>query len=74
MQLYMKEENSLMNGEEIRKRILENNKIIEQSLSPTFVLNRAAQKAMEDNKKLQAICDHEYDELGFCIYCDKEKD
>ena len=70
----MKEDNSLMSGEEIRKKILENNRIIEQSLSPTFVLNRAVQKALEDNKRLQGICNHEYDELGYCIYCDKEKD
>jgi hypothetical protein len=63
-----------MTGEEIRKRIIENNKIIEQSLSPTFVLNRAVQKAIEDNKRLQSLCDHEYDDLGYCIYCDKEKD
>lgn len=63
-----------MSGEEIRQKIIENNKIIEQSLSPTFVLNRAAQKAMEENKKLQNICPHEFDELGYCIYCDKEKD
>ena len=63
-----------MSGEEIRQKIIENNKIIEQSLSPTFVLNRAAQQAMEENKKLQNICLHEFDELGYCIYCDKEKD
>ena len=63
-----------MSGEEIRQKIIENNKIIEQSLSPTFVLNRAAQQAMEENKKLQNICQHEFDELGYCIYCDKEKD
>ena len=70
----MKEENSLMNGKEIRQRIIENNKIIEESLAPNFVLNRAVQKALEDNKRLQALCDHEYDELGYCIYCDKEKE
>ena len=63
-----------MSGEEIRQKIIENNKIIEQSLSPTFVLNRAAQQAMEENKKLQNICPQEFDELGYCIYCDKEKD
>ena len=63
-----------MNGKEIRQRIIENNKIIEESLSPNFVLNPAAQKALEDNKRLQALCDHEYDELGYCIYCDKEKE
>lgn len=63
-----------MNGEDIRKKIIENNLIIEQSLSPTFVLNRAAQKALEENKKLQSICHHEFDDLGYCIYCDKEKD
>jgi hypothetical protein len=63
-----------MSGEEIRLKIMENNKIIEQSISPTFVLNKAAQKALEENKRLQSICHHEYDDLGFCIYCDKEKD
>ena len=63
-----------MSGEEIRQKIIENNKIIEDSLSPTFVLNRAVQKALEENKRLRNICPHEYDELGYCIYCDKEKD
>ena len=63
-----------MSGEEIRAKIIENNKIIEQSLSHTFVLNKAAQMALEENKHLRNLCPHEYDELGFCIYCDKEKD
>lgn len=63
-----------MSGDEIRKRIIENNKIIEQSLSPTFILNRAVQQALNENKELQKICQHEYDDLGYCIYCDKEKD
>ena len=63
-----------MSGEEIRAKIIENNKIIEQSLSPTFVLNKAAQMALDENKRLRNLCPHEYDELGFCIYCDKEKD
>ena len=63
-----------MSGEEIRAKIIETNKIIEQSLSPTFVLNKAAKMALEENKHLRNICPHEYDELGFCIYCDKEKD
>lgn len=63
-----------MSGEEIRQKIIANNKIIEESLSPTFVLNRAVQKALEENKRLRNICPHEYDELGYCIYCDKEKD
>lgn len=63
-----------MSGEEIRKKIVENNKIIEQSVTPTFILNKTVQKALEENKRLQQICQHEYDELGYCIYCDKEKD
>ena len=63
-----------MTGEEIRKQIIKNNKIIERASRSTFVLDQRAAKALEENRKLQSQCPHKFDELGYCIYCDKEID
>ena len=61
-----------MNGIDIRKKILENNKLIAEQPHNIFVLNQKIQKLIDENKWLQSICPHEYDELGYCIYCDKD--
>lgn len=61
-----------MNGIEIRKRIIENNKLIAEQPHNIFVLNQKIQKLLDENRQLQELCPHEYDETGFCIYCDKE--
>lgn len=61
-----------MNGIEIRKKIIANNKEIAEQPHNIFVLNKRVQELLEENKALQEMCPHEYDELGFCIYCDKE--
>lgn len=64
-----------MNGIEIQQKIIENLAIIEEEASSgLFTLSKRAQKAIEDNKRLREICPHEFDETGYCIYCDKEVD
>lgn len=64
-----------MNGIEIQQKIIENLAIIEEEASSgLFTLSKRAQKAIEDNRRLREICPHEFDETGYCIYCDKEVD
>lgn len=59
-----------MSGEQIRNKIIENNKIIEEANPAIFTLNKKVQEALDENRHLRSICPHEYDETGFCIYCD----
>ena len=62
-----------MLGQEIRKKIDENNSIIESLLKPNqFTLNNTVSKLLAENRELQNKCVHKFDE-GFCIYCDKEE-
>ena len=62
-----------MNTIEIRNKINENNKMIEQILSPsTFILNNSVAALLEENRQLQEICPHLFED-GYCIYCDKEE-
>lgn len=62
-----------MTGEEIRAQVVKNNKKIEECLNPRFfTLNKEISELLEENKKLQRICPHEYDDMGYCIFCDKE--
>ena len=63
-----------MDGNEIRRRIEKNNAIIEATNPAIFVLNSKVEAALKENKELREICHHEFDEMGFCIYCDKERD
>ena len=64
-----------MNGPEIREKIIECNKIISEQVTPAFfTLNEAVKEAQEAIKHLREVCPHEYDELGYCIYCDKKVD
>lgn len=63
-----------MNGMEIRSRIIKLNDLINIKLTPgVFTLNEEVLRAQEEIKELQAMCPHEYDDLGFCIYCDARK-
>lgn len=63
-----------MNQLEIRKRIDENNKIIDAVLTPNqFVLNNTVAKLLRENQSLQLQCTHVF-ENGYCIYCDKEQE
>ena len=59
-----------MNGQEIREKINENNRIIQEVMTPDiFTLNGAVSKLLKENKELQAKCEHVF-KKGYCIYCD----
>ena len=63
-----------MSGEEIREKIIELNDSITNEISPAvFVLNEKVSKAQKEIEYLRRICDHKYDDLGYCIYCDKRR-
>jgi len=58
---------------EIRKRIDDNNRIIENILKPNqFTLNNIISNALAENRKLQKICIHNFVD-GYCEYCDMEE-
>lgn len=60
-----------MHRMEIRKRIEENNKIIESLMTPNvFTLNNTIADLITENRELQNQCEHEFEE-GFCVYCMK---
>lgn len=62
-------------GMYIKQRIDANNALIEKNLSVNiFTLNNTVSELLEDNRKLQEECPHEFDEDGFCIYCYKMKE
>ena len=64
-----------MSGEEIKRKIDENNaelELIEQSIMTKFILNPKVVALMAKNKSLQDMCQHSFDENGKCIYCGKE--
>ena len=51
-------------GPEIKKLIDENNKLIEQSLTPNiWTLNNSVAELLEENKRLQKECSHEYENI-----------
>lgn len=57
-----------MNGIEIRSKIDENNKIIQQLLNK-FILNNDLKKLMDENEQLRKECPHNFVD-GVCEYCD----
>lgn len=58
-----------MTNLEIKQKIDENNSIIEQLVTPNkFTLNNTVAKLLEENKKLQAQCQHNFIN-GYCEYC-----
>jgi len=63
-----------MDGNEIREIITRNNAIIADTNPTIFVLNEKVEKALKENEQLRNICPHEFDETGYCIYCDKVRD
>lgn len=62
-------------GMYIKRKIDANNALIEKNLSVNiFTLNNTVSELLNDNRKLQEECPHEFDEDGFCIYCYKMKE
>lgn len=62
-------------GMYIKRKIDANNALIEKNLSVNiFTLNNTVSELLNDNRKLQEECPHEFDEEGFCIYCYKMKE
>ena len=65
-----------MSGPEIKQKIYSNNKQIEELQKDAignFVLNNKISELITENKRLQAICNHVFDEKGVCTYCGVEK-
>ena len=59
-----------MTGEEIKNRLEENNKKIEEILkTDTFTLNYDIVNLMAINDELRESCPHEDNSNGICIYC-----
>ena len=62
-------------GMYIKRKIDANNALIEKNLSVNiFTLNNTVSELLNDNRKLQEECPHEFDEDGLCIYCYKMKE
>lgn len=57
----------------IKNKIDANNEVIEKCFTPNiFTLNNVVAELIEENRKLQQECTHEY-ENGYCIWCYKEE-
>jgi hypothetical protein len=60
----------MMESSQIKKKIDENNRKIEQIFNPaTFILNEEIQTLLKENEALRAECAHEFDKNGICIFC-----
>lgn len=58
-----------MTGFEIKQKIDQKNKELEEMISPgTFTLNKAAKAIIEEIEALKESCPHEF-KNGQCIYC-----
>lgn len=59
---------------EIKEKIDQNNKLIKEALSPNiFTLNRTVKALLDENKKLQDQCTHNFVD-GYCEYCYKQQE
>lgn len=59
-----------MQGIEIKQKIDENEALLTEFFSSdTFILDGAVTDLMEENDALRAICPHEFDNNGVCLYC-----
>lgn len=62
-----------MTHQEIKDKIEYNNQLISDSLTPNmFTLNSVVASLLEENRKLQQECDHEYED-GWCKWCYKSE-
>ena len=65
-----------MEGINLNKKILEYynqiDKIVEE-MAGTFPLNAEIQRLQDLIKELENICDHEYDDVGYCRFCYMKK-
>lgn len=62
-----------MNSIEIKNKIDENNRIIEQLIMPNqFTLNNTVAKLLKENEELQHQCKHTFED-GYCIFCYMEE-
>ena len=62
-----------MTQEQIRERIAEYNKELEETIRPNqFTLNKYTEFIMNQITILQNLCEHEY-ENDVCIYCGKHR-
>ena len=60
-----------MTKEEIKEKIIFNNKKIQELLDPSiFILQPEVQKYIEDNEYLKSICPHDFNK-GVCSICGK---
>ena len=57
-----------MSGPEIREKINENNIKIQRALNK-FILTDEINELMKENADLRALCRHEFNDKGFCVYC-----
>lgn len=62
-----------MTQEEIKNKIIFNNREIEKKLDPsTFILQPEVIMLMEENDRLREECNHVF-KNGVCVYCGKEE-
>ena len=65
----------MMQPNEIKKKIDENNRRIEAIFNPAaFVLNEEVAALLKENSELREQCIHDFDENGLCIYCYARKE
>lgn len=59
----------MLSNMDIKEKIDGNNRIIESLFNPNvYTLNNTVAELLEENKKLQAQCQHEFKE-SYCVFC-----
>lgn len=63
-----------VNQLEIYEKIRENNRLIQEAMQVNiFTLNNTVSELLEENRQLQIMCQHEFED-GACKYCLKMED